>query len=368
MKQSLLSILRAPKSKLPLTLYEFVSDTPVRQGGEREILEGILLTDDRIAAYPIVDGVPIMFESAFTHAFLQKHAVAIASHPVLSKLHLPAQRKLFWSFSDEWNQYFNTNLDKTWGWTVAERLQQFYLETGVDADWCKGKLILDAGCGNGQLSEGLSRLGANVIGVDYAESVFAAALRSHSDTVHFVQGDLQTPPFQAGTFDLIISNGVLHHSPNTYRTFVEVSQLVKEEGRLYLWLYRRSKKLKMRLFIHPAIELMRAFVSRASPAAQKLIVKSYTFVLFALHKLSGSSGDFSWREQLVSAYDTLTPRWRHYHAPLEVSCWFFLNGYSAPAITHWDNPYGFGMVAEKKAQADTPGINFRKTAAERHWK
>jgi 2-polyprenyl-3-methyl-5-hydroxy-6-metoxy-1,4-benzoquinol methylase len=139
-------------------------------------------------------------------------------------------------------------------------LQQFFLETGVDADWCKGKLILDAGCGNGQLSERLSRLGANVAGLDYSESVFGAESRRHSPTVHFVQGDLQTPPFQAGTFDLIISNGVLHHTPNTYKTFVEVARLVKPEGCLYLWLYRRSRKLKTRFFVHPTVDLLRAIV------------------------------------------------------------------------------------------------------------
>jgi SAM-dependent methyltransferase/uncharacterized protein YbaR (Trm112 family) len=352
----------------PLILYEFVTNTSSLRDGEKEIIEGILLSDDGTCAYPILDGIPVMLESSFTRPFLQKHAVEIANDAVLSQINLPEKQKSPWSFSDEWNQHFSANLDKTWGWSVEERLQQFFLETGVDADWCKGKLILDAGCGNGQLSEGISELGANVVGLDYSESVFGAELRRHSSTVHFVQGDLQTPPFQAGTFDLIISNGVFHHTPNTYRTFVEVARLVKQEGRLYLWLYRRSTEPKLRFFARPAIALIRAIASRASPAVQKLIVKSYASVLFAKHKVRGSREDRSRPERLVSAYDSLTPKWKHYHSPLEVTCWFFLNGYSAPAITHWDNPYGFGMVAEKKAQADTPGVNFRKTTAERHWK
>src|SRR5215471_20156096 len=198
MRKSLLTILVDPKSMRPLTLYEFSTNTST-QNGEEEIIEGLLLNDDGTSAYPILDGVPVMLEACFTREFLLKHAAKIANDKVLSQINLAEQPKPPWSFSAEWNQHFSSNLDKTWGWTVEERLQQFFLETGVDSDWCKGKLILDAGCGNGQLSECLSRLGANVIGLDYSESVFGAESRRHSPTVHFVQGDLQTPPFQAGT-------------------------------------------------------------------------------------------------------------------------------------------------------------------------
>jgi 2-polyprenyl-3-methyl-5-hydroxy-6-metoxy-1,4-benzoquinol methylase len=366
MREFLLQLLRSPKSMRPLKLYPFIDKTSAF--GEIEIIEGILLSDDGTSAYPILNGVPVMLDSSFTREFLQKHAAKMANDKVLSQIILPEQRKALWSFSDEWNIHFNSNLVKTWGFTVDERVQQFFLETGVDPEWCTGRLILDAGCGNGQLSEGLSRIGANIIGLDYSESVFHAECRRQSPTVHFVQGDLQNPPFEPGTFDLIISNGVLHHTPNTNRTFVEVARLVKQEGRLYLWLYRRSEIFKMRFLVLPLIELMRAIASRASPSAQKLIVKSYASVLVAMHKVSRRRGDCSWQEYLVGAYDAVTPKWRHYHTPLEVAYWFFLNGYSAPVVTHWDNPYGFGMVAEKKPQGATPGRNFGKTNTQRYWK
>jgi hypothetical protein len=101
---------------------------------------------------------------------------------------------------------------------------------------------------------------------------------------------------------------------------------------------------------------------------QKLVVKAYALALMALHKSLNKYQDLSWPERVVAAYDNLTPRWRHYHTPLEVSYWFFLNGYSAPTITHWDNPYGFGMTATKRPQEDTPGINFGKsTITQRYW-
>ena len=94
---------------------------------------------------------------------------------------------------------------------------------------------MDAGCGNGQLSEEISRAGATVIAMDFSTSVFHAERNRKSSKVHFVQGDLQNPPFSFDAFDLIYSSGVLHHTPNTYRTFIEVAKLVKPEGRFYVW-------------------------------------------------------------------------------------------------------------------------------------
>jgi 2-polyprenyl-3-methyl-5-hydroxy-6-metoxy-1,4-benzoquinol methylase len=109
-----------------------------------------------------------------------------------------------WSFSDEWREHFNHRETKTWGWTTDERLEQFFLETLTDAEACKGKVILDAGCGNGQLSEHLAALGATVVGLDYSTSVFTAEQYRQQSNVHFVRGDLGNPPFEEGAFDIII--------------------------------------------------------------------------------------------------------------------------------------------------------------------
>ena len=367
MRKSLLKILRAPESAETLILYIFENKKLAREEDEN-VIEGVLLSATSKKAYPIMDGVPVMLDSSFTDQFLNKHSRRILQDESLSKLDLSPRRNSSWSFSSEWNEHFSSQLNRTWGWTIDERIRQFLLESDVQVDWCRGKLFLDAGCGNGQLSEGLAELGATVVALDYSTSVLTAEKNRKSSDVHFVQGDLQTPPFGKDTFDLVISNGVLHHTPNTYKTFIEVSKLVKPGGRFYLWLYRKSEKFFRRYLFYPAFELTRTVVSRIPKNPQTLIVKAYALALLALHKGLGKYKEIPWPERVVAAYDNLTPFWRHYHTPLEVSFWFFLNGYSAPTITHWDNPYGFGMVATKKPQEDTPGVNFGKTGiVDRYW-
>jgi 2-polyprenyl-3-methyl-5-hydroxy-6-metoxy-1,4-benzoquinol methylase/uncharacterized protein YbaR (Trm112 family) len=362
-RRTLLRILRDPKNLEPLSLHPF--ETRSTADGEEIITSGILLSENSKQAYPIVDGIPVMLDSSFTEEFLHRHAQRIAQDEILSELVLSRQRDSDWSFSAEWDQHFGRKLIKTWGWTVEQRIEQFLLETNIEVNWYQGKLILDAGCGNGQLSEGLTTLGATVIGLDYSTSVYHAEKCRKSSGVYFIQADLQNPPFDLTTFDLIISNGVLHHTRDTSKTFSEIAKLVKPDGYFYLWLYRKPENFPRRCLFYPALDLARLVVSRLPRRPQMAVVKSYAFALMTLHKLLRKRADLSWAERVVGAYDTLTPVWRHYHTPLEVSSWFFLNGYSAPTITHWDNPYGFGMVAAKKRQKDTPGVNFGKSLIKR---
>ena len=91
---------------------------------------------------------------------------------------------------------------------------------------------------------------------------------------------------------------------------------------------------------------------------QDKIVKFHAHLIRTLHSFRKSSVSIPFEEYLVAAYDDLTPRWRHYHDPIEVSRWYYENGFSSPVLSHWDNPYGFGLVAEKIEQEATPGIHY----------
>jgi len=365
MKNSLLEKLRSPKSGEPLVLYNFESHVEFEKG-EENIIEGILLSSISREAYPIANGVPVMLDSMFTRDFFSKHSQKIEQDPILSTLNLDSFPKSEWSFSSQWDYHFNSQLTKTWNWSVEERVQQFMLETGLNPQECKGALILDAGCGNGQLTEGLTRLGATVIGLDYSESVFGAEKRRKSSNVHFIQGDLSKPPFPVNLFDIIISNGVIHHTPNTQYTFNKLAKLVKLNGCFYLWLYRKPERFLRRNFLYPLLDFARFIVSRAPKALQASLVKACAFIQMLWDKVRSQNEKLTWQERVVAAYDGFSPMWRHYHTPIEVSKWFYLNGYSCPVFTHWDNPYGFGLVAKKNPQTGAAGVNFGKTLSENH--
>ena len=355
MRQTLRHLLRCPQTGEQLDLVALAyGPTSI---GERSVTEGVLFNGAG-RAYPIEAGVPFLLDGSFAPDFLSRHRSAIAREPALARLRLESGPARSWSFSEEWKHHFQRGVSRTWGWTVEERFRQFFLETQVDRDACRGWTILDAGCGNGQLTEALSQIGATVVGIDYSSSVLGAEEARRSTSVHFVGGDLLSPPFEDATFDAIISNGVLHHTPDTARAFSRVARLVKPGGLFYLWLYRRPVPFLERVVGLPLRELARSVISRLPPAAQRRTIEEYSRARARVARAVGKPQRITLAERTVLAYDALTPRWRHVHDPIEVASWFFASGFSAPSLTHWDNPHGFGMVARRVPLADTPGVRF----------
>jgi 2-polyprenyl-3-methyl-5-hydroxy-6-metoxy-1,4-benzoquinol methylase len=96
----------------------------------------------------------------------------------------------------------------------------------------KGK-VLDLGCGNGSLSHELSKLGFEVYGVDRSDSGIQIA-REAFPQVQFslgdVEEDLSPEPFQAESFDVIVSTEVVEHLYRPRRLVQNAFRLLKPSG------------------------------------------------------------------------------------------------------------------------------------------
>lgn len=253
--------------------------------------------------------------------------------------------KLSWSFDEEWKQYVATNQQKTWDMTAPERLNNFFSETKTTQKEIVGKLILDAGCGNGQLSKAIAGTGANVVGIDRQPH-----LPESNSNVQFVQGDFDEALFFPGSFDIIIANGSIHHTKNTFHSFKRLAELTREEGKLYVWVYKRQKGRKR--FLLWWLDLSRFFISRFPLIMQKFSVNMLTQFFYILSRIrKGENSNRSKNEIKTNVYDAFTPRYRHYQTENQVREWFYQCGFKEAVVTHDNNKYGFGMLGIKKIQA-----------------
>lgn len=101
-----------------------------------------------------------------------------------------------------------------------------------------GQLTLDAGCGMGRFSLAALELGAEVVSVDLSDALTRLIpMMRENPRLHVVQGDLLRPPFKPGTFDLVFSHGVIHHTADTKGAFDSIAPLVKKGGKLSVWVY-----------------------------------------------------------------------------------------------------------------------------------
>ncbi len=321
------------------------------------LLMGIFINKYSGMSYCLFKGIPIFLPHSFPTEFINKY------QSDLNKLKTEYKNLIFqsqnktssWSFSLEWEEHNNLEMTTTWGMTLESRYEQFLYETQSLNDNLNGKFMLDAGCGNGLLTEYFSNQGLIAIGLDYSTSVFSAEKRRKSTNCCFVQGDLMSPPFKNESFDLIVSNGVLHHTPNTELTFKSVAQTVKQNGKFYVWLYSRKGniywKFKRRVF-----DYLRIVICRLNTTAKRLSVQSISFLLYNLYLLFGKKLDKNTLK--IDIYDSVTPRWRFYHTPEEISRWYYESGFGPLSVTSWDSRYGFGAVATKTQLHKTPGDHF----------
>ncbi len=347
MEKKFLNYIKDPQTSAELKFFSFNEEND-------NIISGILVNKELSIAYPILNGVPVMLPSAFPLEFVNhyKKELQTINEQFNNKLSFEGTKD-FWSFSAEWDYHFTNAVTTTWGWTVEDRFEQFLLETQSRKEELGDKLIMDAGCGNGVLTEYISSFSGLTFGVDLSDSVFFAEKNRKSKNVCFIKGNLLMLPFADGTIDIIVSNGVIHHMPSTEKTFYSLADAVKQGGKLYIWLYSNKGNLKWRVK-RKFFDIARVIVCRLNKKKQKVIVSMFTSVLKAMNK------NIDKNELNINMYDSLTPRWRHYHTPEEIARWYYKAGFGPICLTHFDNKYGFGAYAVKEKADKTPGENYGK--------
>jgi len=111
--------------------------------------------------------------------------------------------------------------------------------------------IADIGCGTGQMSLYLARADRVVIGADLTRAALlpgaAAARRFGLTQVRFVETDLRRPGLRAGSFDVVYSSGVLHHTPDPRTAFARLVQLARPGGTIILGVYNAFARAPLRL-------------------------------------------------------------------------------------------------------------------------
>lgn len=117
----------------------------------------------------------------------------------------------------------------------------------------RGRQVLEIGAGMGTDLAQFAKHGAVVTDIDLSAGHLALAeenfrLRGLAGT--FIHQDAERLPFDDCAFDLVYSNGVLHHTPNTAGVIAEICRVLKPGGRVIVMVYAERSLHYWRNLVH----------------------------------------------------------------------------------------------------------------------
>ena len=183
------------------------------------------------------------------------------------------------SFGLQWNTFRQTQLDSNTCTTIStDRLRRL---AGGDLSVFAGKRVLEAGCGAGRFSEVMLKAGAELTAIDLSDAVEANLFNcGRHDGYSVAQADIYRLPFAPGTFDIVVSVGVIQHTPAPERTIAALCEQVAPGGLLIIDHYRPTD-----IPPRPASRMIRRHLLKQDPAYCLRFVGRLVAVLWPVHRL-----------------------------------------------------------------------------------
>lgn len=125
--------------------------------------------------------------------------------------------------------------------TARYRLEPFILQFAEFEYW-RDKRVLEIGVGVGTDFVRFARAGAALSGIDLTEAsieLVRKRLALEGLDADLRVADAEALPFADGSFDLVYSWGVLHHTPDTERALREARRVLRPGGEARVMLYSR---------------------------------------------------------------------------------------------------------------------------------
>lgn len=198
---------------------------------DEEINDGELVSGNKVIQ--IKRGVPV---------FLDDHADN-------STMWNREQDKTTVTFSEKWKKFQSYGLGEKEGPFLFEwYCKKFGLkDIGELKNFYKNKKkVLELGPGSGFNTRFMGENSDGyIIAADISEGAYVTYNNCKGlENVHAVQADLMDLPFEDNSFDFIIADGVLHHTPNTYEAIKCLYNKLETGGQFFFYLYKKMSPVK----------------------------------------------------------------------------------------------------------------------------
>jgi len=316
-----------------------------------EIKEGLLFSNMGFI-FPIIDGVPrLLLEAIYDYSdFIKSHFDGYEKTKEQLELKykglltycIKKNKRTKKSFEFEWSFLNEEKKDKIWNDDISELSNVFLRETGHDPSYFSDKTIIDIGCGHGVMTTKISEIATCAIGVELSKSIEHAYILNKNINAMYIQADLQFLPFKSSSFDVLYSSGVIHHTNNTELSLSLIEPILKENGKICLWLYHSRKSI-----IHNLIDKCRKVTSALPLKLTFFILVIFVLPFTLLIKFFKRNKAPNFREEIIDLLDSFTPEFRHETEQDLATIWLSRRNYKNIRITT-ESQFGYSIIGEKE--------------------
>ena len=304
-------------------------------------------------AYPIVDGIPRFV----AHADRGQEQTA-------DSFGFKWTRDAHWGFEPEHQRVVWDFWHDIFGWDGPEDLRALMA----------GKVVLDAGAGAGASLRQFVDWPSAIVAADISAAIDRCRDRfADRPHVSYMQADLTQLPLADDVFDIVWSNGVLHHTPNTFESLRAIVRHLKVGGLVVFYIY--VKKAPIREFVD---DYLRDRVADLPPAEAWTRMEGVTALgrsLAAITEPITVSEDvpdlgirrgtynlqrllyytmlkcywnpaMTFDDNVHVNFDWYHPRYAHRHTPEEVRAWLTALGLDEQSLRVSDS--GIAVIARKR--------------------
>ena len=241
------------------------------------------------------------------------------------------------SFGYQWHQHYKTQLDSNSKLSISkDRLLEV---TGWTLDEIEDSIIVEAGSGAGRFTEVLLNAGAYVISFDFSNAVdvIKKNLSNIDSRLLLFQGDIMRIPLRKRNYSKVICLGVLQHTENPYKAFIELSSLVAPNGEIVIDIYKKTfssllqwkyllRPLTKRLSKESLYSLINVIVPILLPLAAKLrkVAGRFGARLLPICDYShlGLSDDLNKEWSILDTFDMYSPKYDKPRTKKTILKWF----------------------------------------------
>jgi arsenite methyltransferase len=188
---------------------------------------------------------PLVEENGFLISATGKYPLYDGIPNFVRKLDNPLQEQVQQSFGNKWTKSDFGQDDHDFEKIKNPMLQMMGLNES-DLSIFQNKIVLDTGIGSGSSARLWAQKAKEFHGIDISKAVYRAknALKSSGKEPVLSQADLNALPYLDNSFDVIVSNGVFHHTPDTKIALKNCIKKLKTGGLCLFYIYKKKAPLR----------------------------------------------------------------------------------------------------------------------------